>query len=209
MNSYSQYGEDEIVASHFPEDFKGKVLEIGAWNPTQFSNSRAFIDRGWDAVLIEPTPLAVEALVREYGNNPAVTVISAAVGLGPTPLKMTITADAVSSSDENVVNLWQQVGGYYGKLHVATLEPFEVVGLYGPFDVVSIDAEGMSVELLEQFADIWEFGGPHDCNLAKPRVIVVEFDGRRERVWAIAGRLGFKVVMDGNVNGTNMILARI
>jgi len=51
--SHSQNGEDSIIAACFPPDYKGTLLEIGAWFPEEFSNSKLFIDRGWDATLVE------------------------------------------------------------------------------------------------------------------------------------------------------------
>jgi hypothetical protein len=51
----------------------GTVLEIGAWHPTDKSNSRALIERGWSATLIEPSPGPMLNLMRacvECGHVP-------------------------------------------------------------------------------------------------------------------------------------------
>jgi hypothetical protein len=61
MKSYSQYGEDLIIldafaGSQYLEDEPGTFLDIGAWHPTIFSNTRALIERGWAGVIIEPSP---------------------------------------------------------------------------------------------------------------------------------------------------------
>ncbi len=78
MNSYSQYGEDVEVTKIFGEHV-GLLLEIGAWGSKDLSNSRAFIEVGWEAVLVEFSPMPVHSLVLEYGYNPKVKIIQAAV----------------------------------------------------------------------------------------------------------------------------------
>lgn len=60
----------------------GRLLEIGAFDAFAMSNSRALIELGWSAVLFEPSPGPLRALVKEYGNNPKVEVVAAAVIVG-------------------------------------------------------------------------------------------------------------------------------
>src|SRR5690348_3847355 len=119
---YSQHEEEEHIlhaVANLGAD--GRVLDIGAWDPKRFSNSRALIELGWTAVLIEPSPRPLDALVVEYGNNPKVTVCSAAVGLEHGWADMRISADAVSSSETRVLEQWKDAGGYYGSLVVPTI----------------------------------------------------------------------------------------
>ena len=55
MQSYSQYGEDRAIVELFG-DHVGRFLDIGAWHPTVFSNTRALFERGWSGVMVEPSP---------------------------------------------------------------------------------------------------------------------------------------------------------
>jgi hypothetical protein len=59
--SYSQHkGEEEAILQLFHDgkdaQQAGKALDIGAWSPTTFSNTRALYERGWELVLVEPSP---------------------------------------------------------------------------------------------------------------------------------------------------------
>lgn len=207
----SQHGEDMLMLAQFPEGFAGNVLEIGAWHPTCFSNSRRMIDAGWSAVLVEPTPLAVEKLLRAYRENEKVEVISGAVGLTGGFLHMDVTEDAVSTFDSSTFEIWKRTGGYYGKMLVKPIPVGEIWDSFGPFDVVSIDAEGQSVSILrEMLRHI-----PRAAFAKYPTVICVEFDNQKQAVREIAGHSNYEFIMEADrdigpvkANGTNMILVR-
>ncbi len=53
MNSYSQNGEDLIAYKYFG-DIEGNILSLGENNGKTLSNSLGLIERGWNAVLVEP-----------------------------------------------------------------------------------------------------------------------------------------------------------
>ena len=124
--SFSQFGEDDIVMRLF-DDQPHTVLEIGSWGVRDFSNSRLFIEAGWDAVLVEFSPMPVHALVTEYGYNDRVQVIQAAITADAQHVqRFEITQDALSSNDPAVLAQWRDMasdgtvgsnrGGYYGRL---------------------------------------------------------------------------------------------
>lgn len=66
MKNYSQYTEQAAILGAFGFDAEGhghgpdkpdcRFLDIGAWHPTIFSNTRALIELGWSGVIIEPSP---------------------------------------------------------------------------------------------------------------------------------------------------------
>lgn len=77
--TYSQYGEDDIVASRFVGDYGGIAVEVGAGDGLHLSNTALFRLRGWLTVLIEPDPqyrAALGALQRD-NNNVSVRVEAA------------------------------------------------------------------------------------------------------------------------------------
>ncbi len=219
---YSQYAEQESILAVFADAAPGKLLDIGAYHPTVFSNSRALIERGWSAVLVEPSPGPMLNLVRaclwcgavpsevygerkevacpkcgnvgRYGGCHAITLISAAVGLEPGLLPIQITDDAVSTSDAGVYEAWKKAGGYYGTLHVPQITLEQISLQFGGFDFVNFDAEGMSVPLAIRALELeW-----------RPRCMVVEHDGRIVEVSQAAHAVGYKTVM---TNGTNLIFS--
>lgn len=57
--SFAQEGEDLIIAELLGPRQNGFYVDIGAYDPTRFSNTRYFYDRGWNGINIEPSPLAL------------------------------------------------------------------------------------------------------------------------------------------------------
>ena len=54
--SYAQNGEDVILWRVFKDIVSGTYVDVGAADPTLFSVTRAFYDRGWSGINIEPAP---------------------------------------------------------------------------------------------------------------------------------------------------------
>jgi hypothetical protein len=52
---YSQYDEEAYIVAALTGE-PSRFLDVGAWHPTIFSNTRALVERGWGGVLIEPSP---------------------------------------------------------------------------------------------------------------------------------------------------------
>ncbi len=198
MTSHSQAGEDLIVAKQFPDGFTGCMLEIGAWDPVDKSNSRLFIEAGWRAVLVEFSPKPVWQLSACYGNVPKVQVICAAVTVADEHVqKYCITDDAVSTQDPNVLKTWHEKGGYYGDLWVPTLPLDRLLSQFfgdRKLDYASVDTEGTSTDLA-----IALLKTEH-----RPNVLCVEHDNRQVELMECAQLLGYKAV---HMNATNIILA--
>ncbi len=198
MTSHSQAGEDLIVAKLFPAGFVGNMLEVGAWAPITFSNSRAFIESGWSAVLCEFSPGPVRQLVAAYEGSAAVQVVAAAVTVADEHVQQyRITDDAVSSSDSKVQATWSDAGGYYGDLWVPTLPLDKLLSQFfgdRKLDYASIDTEGSSVDL-----GIALLQTEH-----RPNVLCCEHDGRVAELMAVAQELGYAAV---HMNQTNVIIS--
>jgi FkbM family methyltransferase len=74
--SYAQNGEDVVLWRALHAVPEGRYVEVGANDPTTHSISKAFYDRGWSGVAIEPVP-ALAAAFREA--RPRDTVVEAAI----------------------------------------------------------------------------------------------------------------------------------
>jgi FkbM family methyltransferase len=55
-NSFSQGGEDTILASLFANVANGFYIDIGAFHPYKFSNSFLFYRKGWNGINIDASP---------------------------------------------------------------------------------------------------------------------------------------------------------
>ena len=70
---YSQRDEEKYILEAFDGKTDGRFLDIGAWHPTVFSNTRALIEMGWSGVMIEPSP------------GPFLNIVRACIGCGKIP----------------------------------------------------------------------------------------------------------------------------
>lgn len=197
MTSFSQYGEDvHIVEAVRSVDCK-RLLDIGAWNAKQLSNSRALIEAGWEAVLVEPSPGPLAGLVRDYAGAKNVTIIGALIGFSNTMQLLQATDDAVSTTEESVSNVWRKDGGYYGQFYAPTITLGDIFNQFGGgFEFVNIDAEGVSVNLFTEFMRL----------NVKPKCFCVEHDGRIVEIVQHAQTNGYRQI---HLNGTNVIFERV
>ncbi len=83
-NVYSQGGEDGILEAILKRvgETNRTIIECGAGDPVICSNSRYPIERGWQAVLIEPDPERFQRLNAEYWQKASVTLSPVRVGVG-------------------------------------------------------------------------------------------------------------------------------
>src|SRR5579872_5300977 len=54
MYTYAQNFEDVMLERLFRDQEHGTYIDVGAWDPDQFSITRHFYERGWRGVNIEP-----------------------------------------------------------------------------------------------------------------------------------------------------------
>ncbi len=185
----SQYDEDRYIQESCPN--RGKFLDIGAWQPVVFSNTRALWERGWSGVMIEPSPIPMEALLREYGRDERITLVQACVGLDPSMITLEVTADALSTTDPAQKLKWTKEGGYYGSMLVPQITVAELFQAFlADFDFVSIDTEGNSFEILKEF---FRLG-------VKPRCVCFEHDGRYAESSAVIQEAGYIIAYENETN---------
>lgn len=180
---YTQRDEQEHILRSVGEG-AGRFLDIGAYHPKVFSNTRALYELGWSGVMVEPAPEPFLALLKEYGNEERVKLICAAVGFERGLSRLHATADAVSTTDEAQFEKWRTAGGYYGSFFTPTISIRDILNQFGDFDFVSIDAEGQSVAL---FRDLLSTG-------MLPRCLCVEYDDKLNECLDIAMRCGYRLV---------------
>ncbi len=195
MTTYTQRDEQRYILEACKDAPRRRLLDIGAWHPTDKSNSRALIEQGWDAVLIEPSPGPVRSLVQGYKdwNSPVeggqkIIVLCAAVGLEAGIVTLQITDDAVSTA--HVTDQWRESGGYLGAMTISVVTLKQIFDWYGDFDFVSIDTEGTSVDLFKQLLSFEMF----------PRCIVVEHDSRFVELSQAAQARGYSMVYESEEN---------
>lgn len=196
--TYSQYDEQQAILRYFRldrgEQAIGRFLDIGAWDPKTFSNTRALFEAGWSGVVIEPSPDAILGQMKEYGNEPRVQIIQSALALDHTPLAMWMTSDCTSTADAYHHDKYESIAGFKGKVTVIPVTWDDINLWFEGFTFVSIDAEGTSVDLFHAMLRSGQ----------KPTCVCVEHDGTRMmELSAAATAVGYKILYS---NGTNAVM---
>ena len=165
--SYSQYGEDEFIASKL-ENYNlrdAMYVDIGANHPTDISNTYLLYRKGQRGVVIEPNQELI-GLFKKFRKR------DIALGIGcsnkSTILKFNISKTPVLSSFSNDRGIILDKQVY---LPVMTLDQalenieFQVISL------LSIDVEGLNREVLEGAT----------TSLKKTLIVCIEFDTSEEK----------------------------
>ena len=76
----SQYGEDEVLLKYFNQKPNGILVDVGAADGVENSNSHMLITKyNWKGILIEPHPLYAKSLLNLYKDNKNVAIYEIAV----------------------------------------------------------------------------------------------------------------------------------
>lgn len=155
---YGQRQEDKIIAAYFG-DFSGTLLSIGENDGRTYSNVLHFIQGGWKADLVEPSPIAFRRLMKRHLYNDLVYCHQMAIsqktgkqlfwdsgeliGLGDTGL--------VSTLHPKLVRQWHQTAFCEMEVRALTFPDFlHYCAHYQQYDLISIDAEGEDLAILQQ-----------------------------------------------------------
>src|SRR5690349_6569807 len=82
--SWSQEGEDLILARLLQDTPTGFYVDVGAHDPFRFSNTAYFYARGWSGINTEPDPDGCATLRRFRGRDRTLNI-----GVANTPGKLT------------------------------------------------------------------------------------------------------------------------
>ena len=194
---YSQNDEEQYIARYFRDASAGTFLDIGAFHPKTFSNTRALYEKGFKGVFVEPSPSLMPAFVSEYGNDPAIELVQLCIGTRNGTVEFYDSGgDAISTTVASETERWEKA--YNVKFCKIACEMVTVAELisrsrYKRFDFINVDTEGNVIEILEQIDPV-EVGAKLMC---------VEWNGKeRSRFETYFKRFRMKKVME---NAENMI----
>lgn len=202
--SYAQNGEDLFVLEYFG-DFKGELLDIGANDGMTFSNSRLLIEIGWDAHLLEPGSIFDE-LYDNYKTKP-LTVAVHNFGIGEKSevvqfyesgphIKNGKDKGLVSTTDYQETLRWTDVEFIEKNIQLVTFENFYDFVERPKFDFISLDAEGMDWQILQQI----------DLDAVGCKVLCIEWNSKPELLKLFTDYCkGFRI---GLMNAENLVFVR-
>ena len=194
---YSQRDEQGVINSRFEKN-NGRFLEVGAYDPFTFSNTRKLYERGWSGVFVEPSPTCFSKLEAEYKDKDNAVLINAAVAPQCGILKFYDSqGDAISSSDPAHVKKWES--GFnctFIEIEVEAITWDKIFDDHGTdFDFINLDTESTNWELLQIFP----------FNRCKPQMFCIEFDDRLADMKLLLSNYGYK---DIHTTGENLIFWR-
>lgn len=200
---FSQNNEDQIISDYFGNHV-GTFLDIGANDAVTFSNTRRLALNGWKGVLIEPVPKAYKMAVENcLGLNVHCFNFAIADKAG----KMDIYVNEshldigdyglLSTLKESEMDRWPDE--IFVKRQVKAMRWADFYGSISIFkyDFISIDAEGMDYEILQQL----------DLKELETKMICVEWNSiaeMKEKFDDYILPYGFKLVHE---NAENLIYA--
>lgn len=159
----SQNNENELIAQHFaahPPVHGNRVLDIGAWDGVNLSNSRPQVEAGWQAVLVEGAAGPFTALMNACRGFNATRLVQAFIIGDMTPMPpsrlicMHHTYDAVSTADPVVYEAWRGAVKDYFPIVVPVIRVKELLSMFpGPYDLITLDTEGETYSI---FLDVIE-----------------------------------------------------
>jgi FkbM family methyltransferase len=198
INSYSQTGEDRIIAAVVHEQPHGFFVDVGCNHPQRFSNTFELYKRGWRGLNID----ANLGLVRKFNRlRPRDISVCAVVSDKEGEVYFTDFAEPlVSSLDEGHVADWKASVPIKQRRLVRTVTLTALLAanhVARSFDLLSIDVEGHDFEVLRSL----------DLTVYRPRLIVIEmhhadlsevFSGK---IYRHLARNGYKMVGYAVMNG--------
>lgn len=168
--SFSQEGEDRLLARLLEGSPPGFYVDVGAHHPQRFSNTYAFYLRGWRGLNLDPAPGTRELFDR---LRPRDINLEMAVGLPGNRFYHQFAESALNGFDAELSEQRQSSGQIVLERRLVQTVPLaEVLDRFLPaetrIDFLNVDVEGLDLEVLRS----------NDWSKHRPRLVLAE---ERER----------------------------
>jgi len=163
--SYAQNCEDVVLWRALKDVDRGFYVDCGAYHPTHHSVTRAFYDRGWRGINVEPLP----ALIRKFDEQ-RISDFNVAVALSDKSAEAVdfyeVADTGLSTLDPQLARQHDKTGFITSKITVATVTLSQVLDEVSPAAIhfLKVDVEGAERLVLSGL----------DFNRYRPWIIVVE-----------------------------------
>jgi FkbM family methyltransferase len=162
--SYAQNFEDVMLWRALKHVERGFYIDVGAGHPDDYSVTRAFYERGWSGINVEPT----SRITRLLGARPRDINLHAAVGCSADNLKLFVVKEAkdISTLDPEIAEGHRAAGWTIGESQVAVVTLAHICREHVKSEInfLKIDVEGAERDALLG-ADLERF---------RPWIVVVE-----------------------------------
>jgi FkbM family methyltransferase len=162
--SYAQHGEDVVLWRALGGDAPRFYIDVGAYDPSQDSVTRALYERGWRGINIEPLPERIAAFERDRPED-----VNLCLAIGATDGRATLHVPDVpgwATLDEGIASdlRARSVAVEDIEVDVRTLDGVLRAQGVTTVDVLKIDVEGNEPDVIRGV----------DLTRVRPTVIVVE-----------------------------------
>lgn len=201
LTVYSQNGEELAILNYFDGKPAGTFLDIGAYNPKKFSNTRALFERGFKGVYVEPSPSLHQAFLDEIKDDPQMQLITDCIGPDAGEVEFYDSGDwALSTTDPEWVEKRKGCGATFNaiKVNMITVPQLLEKSIHKTFDFISLDTEN-TVKVILPLLDLTAF---------KTSLICLEWNSQDFEFFDTTLRAqGFSEI-DGSRTGENLIYAK-
>lgn len=201
MKSYGQRQEDLVIDRLLKYKTRGFYVDIGAYDPERFSNTKRFYDKGWRGINVEPHLDNYKKFLKSRSED-----INLNLGIGTSKKNATFyifSPSILSTFSSSEAESYQKQGYKLVKKEQIKLTPLsEILRKYvkqAKIDFISIDTEGYDMEVLKS----------NDWDIHKPTIVCIESirhhkDGkdaiRHNEHEEYLMKLGYQKVIDNNLN---------
>ena len=193
---FSQNQEEDVILSYFKDKPVGQLLDVGANDGVTFSNSRALILSDWAGDLVEPDPVAFKQLTETYNPNVKYEPRCFNCAISNTTGKFRFYS-ANDSLYSTVLASNRRHNPAFDELDVMHFKysDFLLLAQKPSYDFITIDAEGLDLQILEQI------------DLSKTKLVCVEHNGTvLKECNMLLNVAGFTTLL---INAENIIGARL
>lgn len=147
--SFSQKGEDLIIDKFFERKKKGFYIDIGAYHPKRFNNTKFFYDRGWYGINVEPNPTRIKLFLQDRKKD-----VNLNIGIGTVKKKVEfyeIEVTGLSTFSKKEADSLLKLGyKLVKKMKIQMLRLEDIMEKYvkSEIDFMTVDAEAMDLEVL-------------------------------------------------------------
>jgi len=150
--------ERQWIDNYFNDLPFGRFLEIGSYDGVTDSLTNGLIQKGWGGVMVEANPHIFDRLLQNHGDNTQILLVHAAVS-NYQGLATLFDGEGDAQTSTISPRFYADNAGKfrYRRYTVPTINPEQLAQYFGgwwTFDLVVVDAEGMSESILWSMDDL-------------------------------------------------------
>lgn len=197
--SFSQKGEDLLIDKLLQHKGKGFYIDIGAYDPHRFSNTKRFYLKGWRGINIEPNLISYRKFLKNRPED-----INLNIGIASEAGKMIfheVFPETLSTFSLNELKEYENQGyRVIGMKEISVRKLSDVLEEYcanRSIDFMTIDTEGYDLDVLKS----------NDWSRFRPRVVCVEtaqitraISKKKASINEFLTKNGYKQYLDNGLN---------